>query len=66
MSEDFEQKMKDAAGELLSQVAAGEICAEDAQREVDICKALVEMTLIMTDMGRGHVPLKSICVGRQR
>jgi hypothetical protein len=53
---DFEQKMRDAAGELLLQVAAGEISAEDAQRKLDICKALVEMILIMTDMGAWPCP----------
>jgi hypothetical protein len=56
MSEDFEQKMRDAAGELLLQVAAGEISAEDAQREVDICKALIELIRIATDMGAWPCP----------
>jgi hypothetical protein len=56
MSEDFEQEMRDAAGELLLQVAASEISAEDAQRELDICKALVEMTLIMIDVGAWPCP----------
>jgi hypothetical protein len=36
--EDYEQKMRDAVGELLLQVAAGEISAEEAQREMDIVK----------------------------
>jgi hypothetical protein len=50
VSEDFEQKMRDAAGELLLQVAAGEISVEDAQREVDTCKALIELIMISTNM----------------
>src|SRR5262249_61897933 len=42
--------MRDAAGELLLQVAAGEISVEDAQREVDTCKALIELIMISTNM----------------
>ena len=53
MSEDYKQKMqdaiRDAAGELLLQLAAGEISAEDAQR--DTCKALSEFVLIAIDLG---------------
>ena len=56
MSEDFEQKMRDAAGELLLQVAAGEISAEDAQREVDISKAVIELIRVATDMGAWPCP----------
>ena len=48
---DFEQRMRDAAVELQSQLAAGEISAEDAQREVDTCRALIEMVRIAADMG---------------
>jgi hypothetical protein len=56
VSEDFEQKMRDAAGEFLLQVAAGEISAEDGQRELDICKALVEMIMIAADIGAWPCP----------
>ena len=60
MSEDYRQKMqdamRDAADELLSQLAAGEISAEDAQRELDTCKALSELLLIAIDMGPGPFP----------
>ena len=38
MSKDYEQKMQDAAGELLSQLAAGNV--EDVQREVDTSAAV--------------------------
>ena len=55
MSEDYEQKMRekmqDAAGDLLLQLAAGEISAGDAQRELNICKALIEIVRIAADMG---------------
>ena len=55
MSEDYEQKMRekmqDAADDLLSQLAAGGISAEDAQRELDICKALIEIVRIAIEMG---------------
>lgn len=60
MSEDYEQKMtqkmRDAADELLSQLAAGEISAEQAQREVDTCKALIEIIRIAADMGVWSCP----------
>jgi hypothetical protein len=55
-SGDYEQKMRDAADELLSQIAAGEICAEDAQRELDTCKALIEIIRIAADMGPWSCP----------
>jgi hypothetical protein len=51
MFEDYEQKMKDAIDELLLHVAAGEINAEDARREVDIGKACIELGRIAADMG---------------
>jgi hypothetical protein len=54
--EDYEQKMREAVGELLLQVAAGEISAEEAQREVDIAKACVEMLRIAADMGPWPCP----------
>jgi hypothetical protein len=53
---DFEQKMRDAAGELLMQVAAGEISAEDAQREVDTCHALIELIRIAAEMRAWSCP----------
>jgi hypothetical protein len=53
---DFEQKMRDAAGGLLIQVAAGEISAEDAQREVDTCHALIELIRIAAEMGAWSCP----------
>jgi len=56
VSEDFEQKMRDAVDELLLQVAAGEISAEDAQRELDVCKALIEIVRIAADMGAWQCP----------
>jgi hypothetical protein len=56
VSEDYKQKMRDAAGGLLLQVAAGEISEEDALREVDIWKAWIEMIRIATDMGTWSCP----------
>jgi hypothetical protein len=60
VSKDYEQKMRekmqDAADELLSQLAAGEISAEDAQREVDISKALIELIRIAIKMGTWPCP----------
>jgi hypothetical protein len=43
--------MRDAASELLLQIAAGEISREDAQHEIDTGKALIEMVRIACDMG---------------
>jgi len=45
------QRMQDAADEFLSQVAAGEISQEDAQREIDTVKAQLEMFRIAVGMG---------------
>jgi hypothetical protein len=42
----FQQKIRDGVGELLAQVAAGEISPADAQRELDICKAFAELMVI--------------------
>ena len=60
MSEDYRQKMqdamRDAADELLSQLAAGEISAEDAQRELATCKALIEIIRIAAEMGEWSCP----------
>jgi hypothetical protein len=53
---DYEQKLRDAAGELLSQVAAGEISAEEAQQEVDTCHALIELIRIAAAMGAWPCP----------
>jgi hypothetical protein len=48
--------MRDAVGELLLQLATGEISAEDAQREVEICKALKELIRIAIEMGAPWPP----------
>jgi hypothetical protein len=48
--------MRDAADELLLQLAAGEISEEEAQRELDICKALIEVVRIAADMGAWPCP----------
>jgi hypothetical protein len=53
---EFTQKIRDAAGELLLQVKAGEISAEQFQRELDTCKALSEMIGIAADMGPWSCP----------
>ena len=53
---DFEQKLRDVAGELLSQVAAGEISAEEAQQQVDTCHALIELIRIAAAMGAWPCP----------
>src|SRR5262245_51215399 len=55
-SGDYEQKMRDAVDELLSQIAAGEISSEDAQREMDIWKALIEINRIAIEMGAPWPP----------
>jgi len=48
--DDWKQEWRDAVGGLLLQLAAaGEISAEDAQR--DTCKALSEFVLIAIDLG---------------
>jgi hypothetical protein len=54
--DDWKQEWRDAVGGLLLQLAAGEIGAEDAQRELDTCKALSELLLISIDMGPGPFP----------
>jgi hypothetical protein len=51
VSKDYEQEMRDAIGELLLQIAAGEISAEDAQREVDVSNALIELVRIAIEVG---------------
>ena len=53
---DYEQKLRDAVGELLSQVAAGEISAEEAQQEVNTCHALIELIRIAAGMGAWLLP----------
>jgi hypothetical protein len=39
----FKQAIRDGVGDLLAEVAAGEISAADAERELDVCKALCEL-----------------------
>jgi hypothetical protein len=60
VSDDYKQKMqeamRDAVGELLLQLAAGEISAEDAQREVEISKACIEIVRIAIEMGAPWPP----------
>ena len=56
MSEDYKQKMQDAADELLSQLAAGNV--EDVQRDVDTSKALIELIRIAIDMGTWPCPIE--------
>ena len=60
MSKDYKQKMRekmqDAADELLLQLAAGEISAEATKRELDICKALIEIVRMAADMGEWSCP----------
>jgi hypothetical protein len=56
VSEEYKQKMRDAVGELLLQLATGEISAEDAQREVEISKALNELIRIAIEMGAPWPP----------
>jgi len=48
---DYKQKLRDAMGDLLARVAAGEISAEEAEQELDICKALAELIVIATEIG---------------
>jgi hypothetical protein len=51
VSDDYEQKMRDIADELLSQIAADEISAEDAQRVLDISNAQMELIKIACETG---------------
>jgi hypothetical protein len=44
--DDYKQKIRDGMGDLLAQVAAGEISAEEAEQELDVCKALAELIVI--------------------
>jgi hypothetical protein len=53
---DFEEKMRDLLDELLSQVAAGEISAGDAQRVLDTSRAWNELTGIAAEMGAWSCP----------
>jgi hypothetical protein len=63
VSEDYKQKMRDATGELLLQLATGEISAGDAQREVEICKALDELIRIAIEMGALWPPEERYAAG---
>ena len=56
LKQKMQDAMRDAVGELLLQLAAGEISAEDAQREVDISKACIEIVRIAIDMGVPWAP----------
>ena len=59
----FEQKLRDAAGELLSQVAAGEISAEEAQEQGNTCHASIELIRIAAGMGAWSCPPEGRCDG---
>jgi hypothetical protein len=51
MSDDFKQELREAANGLLLQIVSGKISVEDAKRELDICRAFIELVEIATDMG---------------
>lgn len=50
MNDDYEQKLRDSVGDLLAQVAAGEISEEEAQRELDIGRVLAQMLAMTADL----------------
>jgi hypothetical protein len=46
----FKQTIRDGVADLLAEVAAGEISADDAERELDIDKALCELIAMAAEM----------------
>jgi hypothetical protein len=52
----FKQTIRDGVADLLADVAYGEISADDAERELDIAKALCELIVMADEMGPWPVP----------
>lgn len=63
---DFEQTLRDGVGELLLQIASGEITVEDAERELDIWKALTELIVVRIEIEQRDGPTTSPEVRMQR
>jgi hypothetical protein len=52
----FKQAIRDGVADLLADVASGAISAKDAERELDVCKALCELIAMAAEMGPWAVP----------